>query len=319
MVTILIPVYNTAKFLRHCLDSIIAQTYQDLQVVLVDDGSTDESLAICQEYANKYPYIEVHHQANAGVAAARNKLLSHVTEDYVLFVDSDDWIEPQTVEYLVTEAQRSQADIVTCEAIINDQPITNKEIKEEEWTQEHVVYEFLRHVIFNGSLWNKLLKAEQIKGIQFAKGISYGEDALFIWQVLQRVQKVLITNRQLYHYRMNDTSLSHQTWSPDKKGSGSIVWAHIVEETKKNWPQYTDMAKARFALEDMWGLYFASLSRYKYDKHIHERQKNIRKNLKLIRQSKLVSFNKIIASYILGYWYNGMRLLVLLKNLLTKD
>lgn len=317
MVTILTPVYNTAKFLRCCLDSIIAQTYQNLQVVLVDDGSTDESLAICKEYANKYPYVEVHHQENAGVAAARNKLLTYVTGDYVLFVDSDDWIEPQTVEYLVTEAERSHADIVTYEAIRDGQPIHNKDVREE-WSQEHAVYEFLRHVSFNGSLWNKLLKAEQIKGIQFAKGISYGEDALFIWQALQRVKKVLITNRQLYHYRMNDTSLSHQIWSPDKKGSCSIVWAHIVKDSEKNWPQYTDIANARFALEDMWGLYFASLSKYKYDKYIYERQKNIRKNLKLIRKSKLVSFNKIMASYILGYWYNGMRLLVLLKNLLTK-
>ena len=113
---------------------------------------------------------------------------------------------------------------------------------------------------------------------------------------------------------MNDASLSHQTWSPDKKGSGSIVWAHIVEETKKNWPQYTDIAKARFALEDMWGLYYASLSGYKYDKHIHVRQQNIKQNLKLIRKSRLVSFNKIVTSYILSYWYGIGRLLILLKK-----
>lgn len=314
MVTILIPVYNTAKFLRHCLDSIIAQTYQDLQVVLVDDGSTDESLAICKEYANKYPYIEVHHQANAGVAAARNKLLSHVTGDYVLFVDSDDWIEPQTVEYLVTEAQRSQADIVTCEAIINDQPITNKEIKEEEWTQEHVVYEFLRHVIFNGSLCNKLLKAEQIKGIQFAKGISYGEDALFIWQVLQNIKKILITNRQLYHYRRNFNSISHQQWSPEKKGTGHLVWKTICNDVVKQWPQYTDIAKARYALEDMWGLYFASLSGYKYDEHIKERQDNIKKNMAHIKKYKVDGVDKYIVALILCRWYRFGQILKLIKG-----
>lgn len=302
MVTILIPVYNTAKFLRHCLGSIIAQTYQDLQVVLVDDGSTDESLAICKEYANKYPYIEVHHQANAGVAAARNKLLSHVTGDYVLFVDSDDWIEPQTVEYLVTEAQRSQADIVTCEAIINDQPITNKEIKEEEWTQEHVVYEFLRHVIFNGSLCNKLLKAEQIKGIQFAKGISYGEDALFIWQLLQRVQKVLITNRQLYHYRMNDTSISHQTFGP-KKMTGYIVWEHINQDTDLLWPQYHDIARARWGIECMWLLYFAAKSNYKYDHHIQKIQRNVRRQFKYIHKTKLLNHSKILFAVLISHFY----------------
>lgn len=314
MVTILTPVYNTAKFLRCCLDSIIAQTYQNLQVVLVDDGSTDESLAICKEYANKYPYIEVHHQENAGVAAARNKLLTYVTGDYVLFVDSDDWIEPQTVEYLVTEAQHNQADIVTCNMLINDAPITINKIQKEEWNQEHAVYEFLRHVIFNGSLCNKLLKTEHIKGIQFAKEISYGEDALFIWQILQKVHNILISNRQLYHYRMNNTSLSHQTWSPDKKGSGSIVWAQIVEETKKNWPQYTDIANARFALEDMWSLYYASLSGYKYDKHIHERQQNIRQNLRLIRKSGLVKPNKIITAYLLSHCYALGKIIKYIKH-----
>lgn len=314
MVTILVPVYNTSKYLRQCLDSITAQTYQNLQVVLVDDGSTDDSLSICEEYAGKYSYIEVHHQANAGVAAARNKLLSYIAGDYVLFVDSDDWIEPQTVEYLVAEARYSQVDIVTCSAIINDGPITVKEIQKEEWSQERTVLEFLRHVIFNGSLWNKLIKAERIKGIQFAKEISYGEDALFIWQVLQRVQKVLITNRQLYHYRMNNTSLSHQTWSPDKKGSGSIVWAQIVEETKKNWPQYTDIANARFALEDMWSLYYASLSGYKYDKHIHERQQNIRQNLRLIRKSGLVKPNKIITAYLLSHCYALGKIIKYIKH-----
>ena len=314
MVTILIPVYNTAKFLRCCLDSIIAQTYQDFQVVLVDDGSTDESLAICKEYANKYPYIEVHHQENAGVAAARNKLLSHVTGDYVLFVDSDDWIEPQTVEYLVTEAQRSQADIVTCEAIINDQPITNKEIKKEEWTQKHVVYEFLRHVIFNGSLCNKLLKAEQIKEIQFAKDISYGEDALFIWQVLQRVKKVLITNRQLYHYRMNDTSISHQTFGSSKMTS-HIVWDCIERDTAQLWPQYLDVARASFAISDMWLLYFAAQSNYRRDSHIRIFQQNIRRSYKQMWNAQILGKQKLIFAYIISANYRlGCALLSLLKK-----
>lgn len=301
MVTILTPVYNTAKFLRCCLDSIIAQTYQNLQVVLVDDGSTDESLAICKEYANKYPYIEVHHQENAGVAAARNKLLTYVTGDYVLFVDSDDWIEPQTVEYLVTEAERSHADIVTYEAIRDGQPIHNKDVREE-WSQEHAVYEFLRHVSFNGSLWNKLLKAEQIKGIQFAKGISYGEDALFIWQALQRVKKVLITNRQLYHYRMNDTSISHQTFGP-KKMTGYIVWEHINQDTDHLWPQYHDIARARWGIECMWLLYFAAKSNYKYDHHIQKIQRNVRLQFKYIHKTRLLNQSKILFAVLLSHFY----------------
>ena len=308
MVTILIPVYNTSKYLRQCLDSITAQTYQNLQVVLVDDGSTDDSLSICEEYAGKYSYIEVHHQANAGVAAARNKLLSYIAGDYVLFVDSDDWIEPQTVEYLVAEARYSQVDIVTCSAIINDGPITVKEIQKEEWSQERTVLEFLRHVIFNGSLCNKLIKAERIKGIQFAKEISYGEDALFIWQVLQRVQKVLITNRQLYHYRMNDTSISHQTFGP-KMMTGYIVWEHINQDTDLLWPQYHDIARARWGLESMLLLYLAIKSNYKYNKQIKAIQQNILKQLPYIRKSKLVGLKKLIFTEVIARNYSICRIL----------
>lgn len=313
MVTILIPVYNTSKYLRQCLDSITAQTYQNLQVVLVDDGSTDDSLSICEEYAGKYSYIEVHHQANAGVAAVRNKLLSYIAGDYVLFVDSDDWIEPQTVEYLVAEARYSQVDIVTCSAIINDGPITVKEIQKEEWSQERTVLEFLRHVIFNGSLWNKLIKAERIKGIQFAKEISYGEDALFIWQVLQRVQKVLITNRQLYHYRMNEDSISHQTFGP-KKMTGHIVWEQINSVTEQLWPQYLEIARAGLAISDMWLLYFAAQNNYRYDSFIGAFQQTVRRYFKQMRNAQIIGKRKLIFAVIISHSYRlGCLLLKIIK------
>lgn len=313
MVTILVPVYNTSKYLRQCLDSITAQTYQNLQVVLVDDGSTDDSLSICEEYARKYSYIEVHHQANAGVAAARNKLLSYIAGDYVLFVDSDDWIEPQTVEYLVAEARYSQVDIVTCSAIINDGPITVKEIQKEEWSQERTVLEFLRHVIFNGSLWNKLIKAERIKGIQFAKEISYGEDALFIWQVLQRVQKVLITNRQLYHYRMNEDSISHQTFGP-KKMTGHIVWEQINSVTEQLWPQYLEIARAGLAISDMWLLYFAAQNNYRYDSFIGAFQQTVRRYFKQMRNAQIIGKRKLIFAVIISHSYRlGCLLLKIIK------
>lgn len=313
MVTILVPVYNTSKYLRQCLDSITAQTYQNLQVVLVDDGSTDDSLSICEEYAGKYSYIEVHHQVNAGVAAARNKLLSYIAGDYVLFVDSDDWIEPHTVEYLVAEARYSQVDIVTCSAIINDGPITVKEIQKEEWSQERTVLEFLRHVIFNGSLWNKLIKAERIKGIQFAKEISYGEDALFIWQVLQRVQKVLITNRQLYHYRMNEDSISHQTFGP-KKMTGHIVWEQINSVTEQLWPQYLEIARAGLAISDMWLLYFAAQNNYRYDSFIGAFQQTVRRYFKQMRNAQIIGKRKLIFAVIISHSYRlGCLLLKIIK------
>ena len=303
IVSILLPVYNVGTYLPSCLNSIITQTYKQLQIVLIDDGSKDNSLTICQEYATRDKRIKVFHQENQGVATTRNHLLEKVKGDYVLFVDSDDWIEADMVESLLELAKRHDADIVNCQSVFDDALCKKGHSEVTMWSQEEAIYQFLRHTQFFGSLWNKLIKSELLHNLQFQPNISYGEDALFCWHVLQRVKNVVLSNQQLYHHRMNDGSLSHQNWTPEKKGSGTIVWKTITEETAQWWPQYLDIAKARYAIEDMWGLYYASLSHYPYDKHIKERQHNIRKNLRLIRKSKLVSTNKVISCYALAYCY----------------
>ena len=102
---------------------------------------------------------------------------------------------------------------------------------------------------------------------------------------------------------MNEASLSHQVWTPEKKGSSTIVWRTITSETQKLYPQYVDIARARWAIEDFWGLYYASLSNYPYDRHIKERQINIKRNLRLIASSGLVSKNKIFTAFALSYCY----------------
>lgn len=309
LVSILIPVYNVEAYVSQCLDSIIGQTYHNLQIVVIDDGSTDESLSICQEYAIRDNRIEIYCQDNQGVAATRNHLLGKIKGDYVLFVDSDDWIEVDLIESSLNVALQHNSDIVNFQNVLNDTFCQKNTPELEIWTKEEAVFQFLRHISFNGSLWNKLIRTSLLYNLSFDNRISYGEDALFCWYVLQRIQKVVRTPNQYYHHRIHDNSISHQNWTPEKKGSGSIVWRTIVEETSDWWPQYLDVAKARYAIEDMWGLYYASLSNYPYDKHIRERQLNIRNNLSLIRKSGLVSTNKIVTCSVLAYCYPLGRLL----------
>lgn len=302
LVSILVPAYNVAQYLHKCLDSIVNQTYQQLQVVVVDDGSSDNSLSIVKDYAAKYPFVEVYHQENAGVAAARNNLLSHVKGDYILFVDSDDWLELDMIEFLISKIEKYKVDVVTCGMVVNDTAV-RKEYKQECWNQEVAIQKFLFHKELSGSLCNKLVKKSLLHNIVFHCGISYGEDALFCWQFFQNINSLLYTDRQLYHYRMNQTSISHQSWSPQKKGTDHGVWEAISSDTEKWWPQYLTIAKARFAIQDMWALYYASLSDYKYDKHIQLRQKNIRENLKNIRRSHLLGMKKYIFTWIISRWY----------------
>lgn len=308
LVSVLVPAYNVEKYLPQCLDSIVNQTYQHLQVVVVDDGSKDNTLSIAQEYAAKYSFVEVYHQENAGVATARNNLLSHVKGDYVLFVDSDDWIEQDMVEFLVDKVQTYNAEVVTCGIVVNNTEISS-DYRQKIWNKETVIEKFLFHKELSGSLWNKLVKTSLLHNIRFHSQISYGEDALFCWLVFQQICTLVWTDRQLYHYRKNMNSISRQKWTPDKKGTGHLVWQTICDDVVKSWPQYLDIARARFALEDMWALYFASLCNYKYNEHIKIRQQNIRKNLYCIRKYKIDGFDKYLTAVVLSRWYGLGRIL----------
>lgn len=313
LISILIPVYNAESYLPTCLESIVNQTYSNLQVVVVDDGSKDASLKVAQEYANKFPYIKVYHQENAGVAVARNALLARAEGEYVLFVDADDWIEKDMIAFLQNKANEYKADIVTCGMVINDGAVGHAASVVELWEQDRAVKEFLRHVSFNGSLWNKLIKTSLLHNLKFHCGISYGEDALFVWYVLQRAKRVLITDKVLYHYRMNEGSISHAKWSPEKMGTGHLVWKKIVSDTEQMCPQYLTIAKARYAIEDMWALYFASLSGYGYDEQIRIRQKNVKTNLGNIRQSRLLGIRKYFFAWLICRWYFLGKMLRIIK------
>lgn len=313
LVTILSPCYNVEVFLPECLDSILNQTYKNLQIVLIDDGSTDHTWSILKDYSSKDSRIEIYHQENQGVSITRNNLLDKVKGDYVLFVDSDDWIELNMVEFLVNNAQNNRADIVSCACVPDGGVGANMSVTKETWNKKKVIKEFLRHIIFSGALWNKLMRVSIIKDTRFDTRISYGEDALFCWYVLQRVENVIITDARLYNHRVIKGSLSTSSWTPQKKGSNSIVWQTIAEEASLLWPQYADIARARYAIEDMWSLYYASIANYPYDEHIKERQINIRKNMGLIRRLGLVSTNKIFAAYALANCYQLGKFLKFIK------
>ena len=306
-VSILVPIYNAEAYISQCLKSILGQTYPVLQVILIDDGSTDNSFAICQEYANSDSRIELYHQENQGVATTRNNLLEKVRGDYVLFIDADDWVEPDMVESLVNLAETHNADIVTCKNVTNDSVCQKDSIELDVWNQEETIYHFLRHIILNGSLWNKLIRTRLLNGIKFQPDISYGEDALFCWRVLQRTQKVVQTSAQYYHYRMNNDSISHSEWTPQKKGSNHIVWYQITSDTKSFWINYLDVVLVRSALEDMWALYYASASGYKYDIHIQIRQQNIRRNICKILKSDIASTNMKLYAFIASISYGLLK------------
>lgn len=156
LVSILSPCYNVEKYLPKCLDTIIGQTYSNLQIVLIDDGSKDGTWEIMQEYAAKDSRIEIYHQENQGVATTRNNLLDKVKGDFVFFVDSDDWVELTMVESLLGIQKQSDADIVVCDMVKNDNTSDLSDKSYISYNKEQIVKAFLEHKWLNGSLWNLL-------------------------------------------------------------------------------------------------------------------------------------------------------------------
>lgn len=301
LVSILSPCYNVEMFLPQCLDSIVNQTYTNLQIVLIDDGSKDNTWRVLQDYTSRDSRIEIYHQENLGVAATRNHLLEKVKGDYVLFVDADDWIEPDMVEFLINKAKENEAEVTVCGMVINNSTV-RKEYTESILNHEECVRAFLFHSELRGSLCNKLVATSLLHNVRFHCEISYGEDALFCWHFFQNVQKIVMTDRQLYHYRMNETSISHQSFG-EKKLTGHLTWSIITEETSRWWPQFLPIAQARWGLEDMYLLRQAGQSNYKKNNSIREIQKTVKKYIPQMKATGLLRGREIFNAYMMCHWY----------------
>lgn len=278
LVSVLVPVYNAAAYLKQCIESICEQTYANLQIALINDGSSDDSWNIMKEWAENDSRLEIFTQTNHGVGYTRNRLLELAAGDYVLFVDSDDWIESNTVEFLINNHVGHDIDIV------NFQMDTAAADMRGTFSREQIIHLFLEHVHCNGSLCNKLIKRTLFGGLQFDESVSYGEDALMIWQVFQRVSQVDIIKDRLYHIGKNRNSLSRQHFN-NNKFSVYTVWNSICEDVDVDWPQYSQLAHARFACEMTLILRDAVKSGYRDKNYIRPLQDVIRRDGRYITQT----------------------------------
>jgi glycosyltransferase involved in cell wall biosynthesis len=296
MVSILVPVYNAYEYLQGCIDSLIQQTFNDLQIVSIDDGSTDNSWKLMQKFAAFDNRIEIYRQKNFGVALTRNRLLSLAKGDFILFVDSDDWIEQNTVELLMNTQYKGNYDIVSLQMV----GAYNK--TEGFYSQKELISLFLEHRVFNGSLCNKLIKKSLYENLRFDETVSYGEDALMIWQVLQRVDKAAIIIDELYHVGINRNSLSRRHFD-DKKFSVFHVWESICKSVDEIWPQYLSLAHARFTCEMTLILRDAVKSNYKDIEHIKPLQRVIRNNLHFLIREGISTMPMVLFAWIVSHNY----------------
>lgn len=206
-VSVIVPVYNSEKYLRRCIDSILSQTFDDFELLLIDDGSTDLSGKICDDYFRLDNRIKVFHKLNEGISLTRQFGVDHAYGDYIQFVDSDDWIESNMLELMYNQAVQDSSDIVGCNfwEINKD---GKKEIKTYYTTKEH----FLRDVIsgYWGVVWKILVKKDLYKknNICFPEKINGGEDYVVCVKLLTMADSVRCVDKPLYYYnRINPTSI----------------------------------------------------------------------------------------------------------------
>ena len=215
LVSIIIPVYNVASYLDECLNSVINQTYNNLEIILIDDGSTDDSLEICNLFAKKDKRIKVLHQDNAGVSSARNRGLNIITGKYVLFIDSDDKIESNMVEILERIIDRNdKIDAVFCgykefddisgKIIKVVSPVKSKKVNRDNGVSE-IFGEY------STILWNKMFRSSIIDSTDlFDVTLRIGEDELWMIDVLKKADSIILIGTPLYYYRNRITGVTKE-------------------------------------------------------------------------------------------------------------
>ena len=209
LVSIIIPVYNTEMYLRRCIESLLSQTLSDIEIIAIDDGSTDGSGEILDSYQRQYAdKIQVYHQENAGISAARNRGISLAEGKYIAFIDSDDSIEPQFCQVLIEKIESDELDMVICDFFEISPNERKRKIMPE--AKECTVFE-KPHLLFdiNTSPWNKLYRKEFLvkNEISFPRGIKY-EDAVFLHEIMAKHAKIGCVREALVNYFIHSESES---------------------------------------------------------------------------------------------------------------
>lgn len=207
-ISVIVPVYNAGRYLKPCIESLLQQTYPDIEILAVDDGSTDDSGAILDAYAKQDGRLSCIHQANAGVSAARNRGLDAATGDFISFLDSDDWLAPETYDVLLDTARREQVDAVFFEYFIDEPNGTSKPHRFADRWYGRLDNEALMRLVYGGACFccTKLYRRKLVDGLRFRSDIYRGEDTIFAIEALHRAQSAFSLSEPYYHYVQSEGS-----------------------------------------------------------------------------------------------------------------
>lgn len=262
MISVIVPIYNIKQYISECIESIINQTYKDMEIILVDDGSTDGSGLICDAYAKKDDRIKVIHKKNEGLVRARKTGLENATGDYVAYVDGDDWIEHDMIAKLYDALTENKVDIAMCgrfENIGDIQKPMYHGISEGRYDKQALLDNVYPKMIVNGEffewgifpgVWDKLFRRECLEKYQMTVDdrLTMGEDAACTYPCILNADSIYIVHECLYHYRQSQTSMVKKSGNRSyererfkilyESVKGSFTEYKHIYDLRKQWQEY---------------------------------------------------------------------------------
>lgn len=219
LISIIVPVYNVKDYVEKCLDSICGQSYFNLEIIVIDDGSTDGSGEVCETYASKDKRIKVIHRRNGGLSAARNEGLDVATGEFVGFVDSDDWIDLDMYEFLYQLLKAEEADISICSHYVEKSGKTKVKYVSDEvlnLISLDAIRLLVEDNIIRNFAWDKLYRRSMFENLRFPQG-RYFEDMAIMYRVFYQARKIVMKGHPKYHYMIRDNSITGSKYHSEKE------------------------------------------------------------------------------------------------------
>ena len=255
LISVIVPIYKVEDCLEKCVRSIVGQTYTDLEIILVDDGSPDGCGAMCDAWAVRDNRIKVIHKENGGLSDARNAGLKIATGSLISFIDSDDWIEPDFFEALLRAMESQQAQIAECAVELVDEEGKILRCRETVKAPSLEKMDALRRLVQEDQIyqtvWNKLYCREVLEGIPFEKG-KYHEDDFWTYQVFDRMERLAVVERPMYHYLQRSGSIMGTAYSLKRLDGMEARFCRM--EYLSKYDELRDLTRQQLMLELLWHL-----------------------------------------------------------------
>lgn len=304
LISIVVPVYNAEKYLAKCLESLISQTYKNIEILLIDDGSKDESEKICQTYQAKDARIIIKKQKNAGASAARNSGIDLAKGKYILFVDADDYVSDDYVEYLYGLIKSSHTDIAICSPLVIYNEKIPRKLKSSKATKVLSQYEVLEKAlsteIYFIAPWGKIFPKKLFENVRFPEKETY-EDLATLYKLYLQCEKICCSDEKKYYYCIRENSLTTQNFS--EKHFYRVLHAdQMANDIVAKYPDLYMAGIARKTHDRLATLFRLISSEQKYPKEEMEIKKFLKENQKVIFHNKYVNIKDKLAliSFSLG-------------------